>query len=209
MPCTDIYLVRHAESYANIEGRFCARPPGPGLTPRGRQQAEAACRRLIASGVRPALILSSPMRRALETASPLCEASGLVAEVHPDLTETGLGVWEGLTANDLQASKQYRTWLADPETFPPPGGERLSQMASRVARVLHEVAPRSVGHAIAAFSHMHPIVALVLSAQGRPFGEHRRVGVPNCGIVHVRWDGAALRVVDIDPGLPLLEPPNA
>lgn len=201
MPFTDIYLVRHGESYANVEGRFCGRPPGPELTPLGRLQAESACRRLTALGVRPRHILSSPLRRALETAQPLCEITGLAAEVRADLTETGLGAWEGLQAMDLQASPQYRSWLADPETFPPPGGERLSQMAYRLARLLRQVAPAYEGHAIAAFSHMHPIVAFVLAARRWPFAEHRQVQVPCGTIVHVRWQSEAFQVIGIDPGL--------
>lgn len=86
---TEILLVRHGQSHSNVEGYFRAVPPGPGLTARGRLQAEAACERLLGFGVRPVRIVSSPLLRAMETAAPLCAALRLEAEVEPRVTSCG------------------------------------------------------------------------------------------------------------------------
>jgi len=62
----ELFLVRHGEAAAGW-----GEAPDPGLSRRGRQQAEA-----VATGLAPQLcgdtrLLSSPLRRALETAEPL------------------------------------------------------------------------------------------------------------------------------------------
>lgn len=59
-----LYLVRHGEPAADWGGN----DPDPGLSPRGRAQAEAAARRLRGEGALAAL--TSPLRRCRETAAP-------------------------------------------------------------------------------------------------------------------------------------------
>ena len=51
-------------------------PGDPGLTELGLQQAMATAR-WLGSGERPVAVWSSPMRRALETASPIAEQFGV------------------------------------------------------------------------------------------------------------------------------------
>jgi broad specificity phosphatase PhoE len=62
-----LYLIRHGEPAGTwIDSH------DPGLTDRGREQAKAAADRLRL--LTPKRIVSSPLRRALETARPLAEA---------------------------------------------------------------------------------------------------------------------------------------
>ena len=196
---TDVFLVRHGESYSNVEGRLCALPPGPGLTDRGRLQAEAAARQLIGRGVRPARIVSSPLRRALETAEPLARATGLAIEVHDDLREITFGNWEGRTMDDIGALGEFRSWCLDPENCPPPGGETLSDVAGRVSRCMRRLAALGAPGAIVGFSHMHPLIALMLEGRSQPFLGGGLSIVPNAAIVHVRVEQGDLRFVSLDP----------
>ncbi|CAA0096996.1 2,3-bisphosphoglycerate-dependent phosphoglycerate mutase [Halioglobus japonicus] len=63
----DIFLVRHGEAAASW-GEL----PDPGLSDLGRQQAEAAAQKLQQQlGEDGALLISSPLQRAVETAAPL------------------------------------------------------------------------------------------------------------------------------------------
>jgi phosphohistidine phosphatase len=69
-----LVLVRHAE----------AAPGEPdedrSLTPRGREQSRELAARLAREGVHPDALLTSPLRRARETAELLGEALGVVPE---------------------------------------------------------------------------------------------------------------------------------
>ncbi len=67
-----LYLIRHGEP-SGTWGQ--SDDPDPGLTDLGRKQAEAAGERLLK--MRPKLIVTSPLRRAHETAMPLARALGI------------------------------------------------------------------------------------------------------------------------------------
>src|SRR5271157_3926961 len=59
-----LVLLRHGQSYGNVERRLDTRPPGAELTPLGRDQARAFAR---GSG-RPAMLAHSVATRASQTA---------------------------------------------------------------------------------------------------------------------------------------------
>ena len=202
---TDVYLIRHGESFGNVEGRLCGNPPGPGLTERGRSQAQAVARHLLARGVRPAIIASSPLLRVIETAAPLLLVTGRRLVLADPLREVRFGAWEGLRQEDVPDSGHLRAWYLDPERFPPPGGERLSAVAARVVGELGRLSLRQPGGAIVAFSHMHPLVALTLVARGQPFVDHGMYYLPNAAIVHVRFEDGHAEFISIDPQATALE----
>ena len=71
-----LYLVRHGEP-AGTWGQ--SDDPDPGLTELGRRQASGAAEQLLKTP--PKLIVSSPLRRARETAVPLASAMKLEATI--------------------------------------------------------------------------------------------------------------------------------
>jgi probable phosphoglycerate mutase len=87
-----LLLIRHAEPAY----------PRDALTAEGRRQARALAARLAAGGL--AGLYSSPMRRALATAEPVAEASGVGVRVEPWLGE--LESW----AIDLPARGEAPAW---------------------------------------------------------------------------------------------------
>jgi phosphohistidine phosphatase len=86
-----LWLLRHAEA---ADGAPDDDRP---LTPRGVQQAEAAGRALAHLGEHIDLCLSSPKRRAVETAERACEPLGVEVRVEPALAG------EPFDASDLVA----------------------------------------------------------------------------------------------------------
>jgi broad specificity phosphatase PhoE len=141
---SEIILVRHASTTWSSAGRHTSRTEVD-LDAPGR--AGAMClRRALPAGpyVR---VLSSPRRRAIET----CKLAGLghQVEVNDDLTEWDYGELEGLTTPEIRAVKPGWSLFADG----PPGGELLTDVASRVDRVI-ELVRTSPGRS-AIFSHGH------------------------------------------------------
>jgi 2,3-bisphosphoglycerate-dependent phosphoglycerate mutase len=74
-----LYLVRHARPLAGVEH------VDPGLDPVGRSQAEHLARALRHVGAKR--LVSSPMRRARETAQPIAEALGMSIETVEEVAE--------------------------------------------------------------------------------------------------------------------------
>ena len=78
------YLVRHALPDFSAGGAYHL-PPGPPLADTGREQAVAVARLLARAPI--ARVVSSPLRRCLMTAEPICAQLGVDLEVDPDLGE--------------------------------------------------------------------------------------------------------------------------
>ena len=76
-----VYLIRHARPSAGWGGA----DDDPGLDATGQAQARAACERLLAlpEALRPARVVSSPLRRCRETAQPFADAIGARLEIDP------------------------------------------------------------------------------------------------------------------------------
>jgi probable phosphoglycerate mutase len=139
-----VYLVRHGETERSVDGRHTGRADIP-LTEEGRRQAESVGARL--AGRRFALVLVSPLKRALETAR--LAGYGDVAEAEPDLMEWDYGAYDNQTAADIR--RERPGWTPWQGGFP--GGETLEEVAARAERVLDRV--RAAGGDVALFAHGH------------------------------------------------------
>lgn len=108
-----IYFVRHGKAAAGF-----SEDADPGLNDLGRAQAEAVAPRLIAAA--PADLISSPMRRARETAQPVEAALGRSARIVPAvaeipspalaLSERGAWLREAMRGNWSDLSTEHQHW---------------------------------------------------------------------------------------------------
>jgi probable phosphoglycerate mutase len=134
---TRFFLVRHAESQWNAEGRWQGRGD-PSLSPHGREQASIAVERIRGE---VDLIVASPQRRAIETAEIIAGALGL-GEVKTDdgLREIDVGEWTGLTMDEVKArwGAELEAWRAG-ELDSPPGGEDRMVFLERVLAALERL----------------------------------------------------------------------
>ncbi|HSY14953.1 MAG TPA: histidine phosphatase family protein [Jatrophihabitantaceae bacterium] len=138
-------MIRHGETPWSRSGQHTGRTDIP-LTEFGERQAFALRERL--GHLRPALVLSSPRSRALETA----RLAGLTPEiVDADLGEWDYGDYEGLTTTEIRRTVPgWSIW-----THPTPGGETADEVGARVDRVL-ELARRGLADGpVVVFSHGH------------------------------------------------------
>jgi probable phosphoglycerate mutase len=144
--------VRHGETEWSVAQKHTGRTDVP-LTDRGREQARALGARL--AGREFALVLSSPLQRALET----CRLAGLGdrLEVVDDLAEWDYGDYDGLTTAEIRS--QHPDW--DLWRDGCPGGETPDQVGARADRVVARV--RDAGGDCALFAHGH--VLRVLAAR--------------------------------------------
>jgi probable phosphoglycerate mutase len=97
-----------------------------------------------------ALVLSSPMRRALDT----CHLAGYEPEIEDNLREWDYGSYEGLTSGDIQKTAPgWTIW-----TGAVPGGESAAQIGARADRVIQRCS--AVSGNVALFSHGHMLRVL-------------------------------------------------
>jgi broad specificity phosphatase PhoE len=148
----EIVLARHGETEWSRDGRHTGRTDIP-LTDAGRRQA--ALLREALRGWSFARILTSPLRRALET----CTLAGLGerAEATADLLEWDYGEYEGLTTKQIRATRpDWYLWRDGC-----PGGELAADVGRRANRVIASLEGLE-GDAVV-FAHGH--VLRVLAAR--------------------------------------------
>ena len=126
----EVLLLRHGQTEWSLNGRHTGSTDIP-LTEEGRAQARALRDRL--AGRDFALVLTSPLGRARETAD--LAGLGAQAQVREDLLEWDYGEYEGMTTADIR--KRDPDWLLWRDGCP--GGETAAQVGARVDRVIAEV----------------------------------------------------------------------
>jgi probable phosphoglycerate mutase len=138
----EVVLVRHGETEWSRTGRHTGRTDLP-LTEEGDQQARAVGAAL--RGREFALVLSSPLRRALDTA----RLAGFEPEVRDDLAEWDYGEYDGVTTPEIR--EQVPDWTI--WRYGALGGESVEQLAARADRAVAELL--AVDGDVLVFSHGH------------------------------------------------------
>jgi broad specificity phosphatase PhoE len=161
---TVIHLLRHGE-VANPSGILYGRLPGFHLSPEGEHMAKAAAAFLAGRDV--TLLLSSPLERAVETASPVAAQFGLDVRVDERLIEA----WNHFEGERFDvgfpALRRPGNWprLANP--FRPSWGEPYASVAGRMHAVMTDAVREARGHEAVLVSHQLPIWVARRAAEGR------------------------------------------
>jgi broad specificity phosphatase PhoE len=168
---TRLLLARHAETVWHAENRYAGGRSEPELTDRGSRQAEQLAGTAVALGVD--VVVSSPQRRAVTTATPAAEALGVALNLRSDLREVDFGGLEGhrLSEMDPEAVRRFRE---NPEANAFPGAEPLGAAGARCAAALREIDATHDGVVlVVAHSSLFRIGLCVLT--GLPVARYRHV----------------------------------
>jgi broad specificity phosphatase PhoE len=184
----ELLLARHGETEWSANGRHTSRTDLP-LTDNGRRLARRLAPRL--ADRRFALVLTSPLRRAVES----CELAGLgkEAEVRDELREWDYGDYEGITTAEIHRRRPGWSLWRDGC----PNGEIAADVGTRADRVITEV---RAAHADAvAFGHGHMLRVLaarwlgLAPEEGALFalatGTLSRLGYEHDTAVILSWSG--------------------
>ena len=186
-------LLRHGQTALSAERRFAGRGDFP-LTDLGHEQAAAAAARLAKRGGVD-LVLTSPLRRAQETAHAVADAVGVPLTMDEDLVETDFGSWEGMTFGEVMARwpAEMTAWMEDPDVSPP-GGESFAAVAVRVNAALDRLLAAYQGQTVVVVSHVTPIKSIVCRALLAPPAALFRFHLDVAALSEAAWfaDGPAL-----------------
>ena len=160
-PCA-IWFLRHGESVANAAGRFAGQGDDSPLTEKGRTQARQAAHRLP-DGL--TWIVSSPLRRARESATIVRDELGLDVPVEVDdrLIQYDMGSATGLPMRELTAGEMVSRY----------GAEDPDQFCARISASLDELSDRSSDGLVV--SHSGVARMILARAAGLPASEFRQL----------------------------------
>jgi broad specificity phosphatase PhoE len=191
-----VLLWRHGRTAWNLQRRFQGQADPP-LDEVGAAQARAAAPLLTAYA--PDLIVSSDLRRAVQTAEPLAELLGLPVAYDPRLRERSLGHWEGLTRDEVARlyPEELGHWLAGREDCQP-DSEPRAEVARRSLAALTD----TTGDTAVLVTHSATAIALTGELLGLPRSLWRGVGpLANCHWSELVLDdhGWRLRAHNVGP----------
>ena len=188
---TDLYLIRHGESVANVEPAIGGMRGDAGLTDRGRRQAERLAARLSTWGPRADHLYASTLPRARETAGYVASALGLEVSYDDELQELRPGEADGLSVAEWL--RRFPAWQNGPFANPyapfAPGGESWAGFLARAGAALDRLVTEHAGRTVVAVSHGGVVEASFYLAFGLGGSSTAVAFTPvNTGITHWRHD---------------------
>lgn len=188
----NFYIFRHGETDYNREKRTQGCRIDSDLNQTGVQQARNLIPRLLPLNLQ--IIYSSPLRRAVDTASIVAQALNLPVKIIPGLREGCYGDAEGLVEEEIaeQFPEVFKQWRSADNLMDIrfPNGESKREMQQRMFSVLEElldVPYQNIGLA----SHGGSIryLLMVFSSQ-----MHH---MPNTALFHIRYQDGSWSVENL------------
>jgi broad specificity phosphatase PhoE len=213
----ELVLVRHAESTGNLadsEARsqgaerleIDLRDADVPLSSAGREQAEALGRFMtdVATGRSADLVVSSPYRRAAETAERAVAASGWSPDLVVDerLRERDLGAFDRLTSVGIEAQfaeEAERRRHVGKFYYQPPSGESWCDVTLRIRSLLADLREGYAGKRVWLFTHQAVIMSVRYVLESLTEQElldiDRSQRLPNCSLTTYRAGGQGMELV--------------
>ncbi len=154
-----LLLVRHGQCEWNAAGLMQGQTAHVPLTDLAPPPASAAARE--PRDLRPGLLVSRDLRRAVQTAEHCARTTGLPIRTSPALREQGYGALEGRPSRELWDVVDWTDphWSAE-------GGESLAQLHGRVAAFVAQLRAEPPAELVALVPHGDTIRALQAVAAG-------------------------------------------
>ena len=178
---TTLHLIRHGENEFVKGGRLAGRLPDVHLNKKGFAQAEALAKSLHGMPIKA--LYSSPLERAMETASPIAKSLGIEITIRAGLLETDYGDWEGKTLKSLRRRNLWSTVQNRPSLMRFPNGESIAECQTRIVSeiewIRHQHKPNDT---VACVYHSDPIKLTVAFYLGMPLDNFQRLVISTATI---------------------------
>ena len=190
---TIVHLLRHGEVY-NPDKVLYGRLPDFHLSELGREMAERIGEVLERRDI--AVITSSPLDRAQETAAPLAARKGIIVGIDERLIEAD-NIFEGQrVAVGDGVLRQPKTWRHLYNPFRPSWGEPYVEVAARMRGAVQTAREQARGHEAVLVSHQVPVWVARLDAENRRFVHDPRSRQCNlASLTSLTFDGDRLAAI--------------
>jgi 2,3-bisphosphoglycerate-dependent phosphoglycerate mutase len=177
-----VTFIRHGQTACNADANRHQVATTP-LSPAGEDQARRLARQLGAERLKPAVIYSSDLSRALTTAQILAGTIDAPIVIDPLLREIDVGVFKGMLMSDAEAlhPEVYRRWREGDCDAVCPEGECGRDVEKRAETFLSKVSRSHDDGHVVAVTHGRFIHALAMHVLRIPSPLQLRLATPNTG----------------------------
>ncbi|MCX6486142.1 MAG: bifunctional RNase H/acid phosphatase [Rhodoluna sp.] len=166
-PLTTLILVRHGRTPLTEANKISGGDgDDPGLSALGLEDANAVADLLAGLGSKSALaqiskptaVVSSPMKRAMETANVIASKLGLSVANEENLKEISFGDWDGHTNQQVGEGwpEIFEAWRGSWEVTPP-NGESLETFDKKIRTARDAILKKYSGQTVVVVAHVMPI----------------------------------------------------
>lgn len=200
---TEIYLLRHGATPANLEDRFAGRSDEP-LHAKGTAQIMEVAATLASQRIDK--ICAGPLARTRQSAALISSLTGAPVQLEEAFTEISIPHWDGLTKDEirLRFGPEYPTWLAQPDAFRSPGCETLAAVQERAVTGLERIMASHGGERLVVVSHLIVLRCLALHYLGQGLTDFRKISMANGELTLLSRTGATTLITF--PSQPLSKP---
>ena len=183
----ELILIRHGETDWNKDHVFRGKKDMR-LNATGILQADAVGDALSERVFEA--VYSSPLKRAMVTATRVAKPHEMEVRPVPDLSDINFGLWEGLTQKEVEERwpEPYRKWVERPAWARFPHGETVRKAWKRVNSGLREILFLHGTGTIVIVSHRVPIKMMTAYLTGMKRGQ----------IHQVKHDPGAISIFEVD-----------
>ena len=194
---TTVLLVRHGQTKSNITGYFMGWS-NEDINDLGYAQVHSLSSRLAEFPI--ATIYTSPLKRAMNTARILAEPHKLELNALDDLTEVGLGDWQGLHRDEISQKwpEIWRQSRIDPSVVTFPNGENFQQLTERAVRAFNRIVADNTNRHTLAVTHDAVIRVLTAYVLGTSNSIYRHMEINNASLSVIRVEDDRMRLVTLN-----------
>jgi probable phosphoglycerate mutase len=192
-----IFLIRHGDNDYLQNNRLPGHLPGIHLNQNGLAQADELAGSLACFSFNA--IYSSPLERAIETATPLAKIKRMGIQIIPDLTDIDVGDWAGRSWKSQRRTQAWKTIQNEPSRFRFPAGETFVEAQQRICLAIQGLsAVHNRNNKIAVFFHADPIKLALAKYLGLPLDNFQRLSVQTGSISILKVNRDSTRVLGIN-----------
>jgi broad specificity phosphatase PhoE len=182
---TTFFLIRHA-SCNGLGQTLWGRTPGICLNEKGQLQARRLADRFKSMTLDA--IYSSPLDRALQTATEIARSLKLEVRRSEAANEIDFGEWTGQPFECLSADERWRHFNSHRSMTTIPGGESFLEVQNRIVKEIEALAAEHGKARIAIVSHADVIRAAVACFAAIPIDMIDRFEISPCSVSVVSVD---------------------
>ena len=192
---TTFFLIRHA-ACNGLGQTLWGRTPGICLNEKGQLQAQRLADRF--KNMTLNAIYSSPLERALQTATELARSMKLEVRKSEAANEINFGEWTGQSFECLSRDERWRHFNAHRSMTTIPGGESFLEVQNRIVKEIEALAKQYGKARIAIVSHADVIRGAVAYFAATPIDMIDRFEISPCSVSVVAVGDDNVRLLSVN-----------